>query len=159
MTMSRRAFLKGRLRASVAEIRPPWAIGPEAFEQRCDGCGECVVVCPTGIVAIGEHGFARLDFSRGECRFCGDCVSVCKPQALQRELAPAWAVKAAIGEHCLPAQGVECRVCGEGCDVGAIRFRPRLGGPARPELESEHCTGCGACYAPCPVGAIAMEMH
>jgi ferredoxin-type protein NapF len=160
MSMARRAFLRGRIRSTEPAIRPPWAMPAEVFEQRCDGCGDCVGACPTGIVKIAVNGLAQVDFSRGECRFCGQCVSICLPQALLlREAESAWTVKAAVGTRCLSAAGIECRVCGECCEVGAIRFRPRLGGPAQPELESGRCTGCGACFGPCPVSAIAMEVH
>ena len=54
----------------------------------------------------------------------------------------------------LAAQNVECRVCGEACDVSAIRFRPRIGGVPLAEVDNTACNGCGACIAPCPVSAV-----
>lgn len=160
MSVSRRTFLSGRFRAAAGDIRPPWVAAPEAFEARCERCGECAKACPTRIVTIGSGGFPRLDFAVGQCLLCAECVTACKSGALRRGDAPApWALKASVGDGCLATHGTECRICGEACDVGAIRFRPRLGGAARPELEPARCTGCGACFAPCPVGAIAMEMH
>jgi ferredoxin-type protein NapF len=84
-------------------------------------------------------------------------VAACTPGALRREAAqPGWQHRASIGEACLARRGVECRICGEACGVGAIRFRPRVGGVALPELTDEACTGCGACLGPCPAQAIAM---
>lgn len=35
-----------------------------------------------------------------------------------------------------------------------MRFRPRLGRVAEPEVDLAACTGCGECVAPCPVAAI-----
>jgi ferredoxin len=64
---------------------------------------------------------------------------------------PAWPYKAVIGPTCLPNKGVECRVCGDFCDARAIRFAPRIGGSPLPEIDTEKCTGCGACVAPCPL--------
>jgi len=161
MPASRRSFLRGRFKSDSLDIRPPWAVGVDAFESMCTRCGDCVEVCPTHIITIGDGGYPKVDFSVGECTFCADCVSACKPGALRRakpEDAP-WQMKVAIGESCLSMRGVECRVCGECCETSAIRFRPRIGGVAIPELMPERCTGCGACFAPCPVGAISMEMH
>ena len=160
MQASRRGFLRGRIRSDHNAIRPPWAVDAERFESLCTRCDDCIAVCPTGVVKSGDGGYPRIDFSAGECTFCGECVAVCEPAALVRNDAePAWSLRATIGEACIALSGVECRVCGERCEASAIRFRPRLGGVARPELELERCTGCGACFAPCPVGAIAMERH
>lgn len=64
--------------------------------------------------------------------------------------------RAEIDARCLAVKGVECRICGEHCDDGAIRFSPRPGGPPLPEVRREACTGCGACVAPCPVTAIRL---
>ena len=40
------------------------------------------------------------------------------------------------GEACFAARGVVCQSCGDACPEGAIRFRPRLGGPALPTLDA-----------------------
>jgi ferredoxin-type protein NapF len=158
--VTRRGFLRGRLRSAGNHVRPPWAHGIASFELACDRCGACIEACPAGILKPGDGGFPRVDFALGECTFCAECVHACKPGALKISGdAPPWRLRACIGQDCLADRGVECRICGEACGTGAIRFRPRLGGVARPELDSERCTGCGACHAPCPVGAIAMETH
>lgn len=160
MSVSRRGFLRGRFRASSTDFRPPWAVDPEAFETRCTRCGDCAECCPTRIIKIGEGGYPKVDFGSGECTFCGECVTVCKSGALSREPEQSpWGLRVAITDKCLARQGVECRVCGECCETSAIRFRPRLGGVAELVPDLARCTGCGACFAPCPVGAIAMEMH
>ncbi|MGL1832093.1 ferredoxin-type protein NapF [Rhodocyclaceae bacterium SMB388] len=160
MSVSRRSFLRGRFRASEGALRPPWAKAAGEFEQCCTRCGDCTEACPTGIIKSGEGAYPIVDFGAGECTFCGDCVTVCEPGALRRvEGQGPWALKLSIAESCLARQGVECRVCGECCGASVIRFRPRLGGVSEPEPDVARCTGCGACVAPCPVGAIAMEMH
>ncbi|HQZ02458.1 MAG TPA: ferredoxin-type protein NapF [Thauera sp.] len=156
---ARRSFLRGSMRAVAAAIRPPWALGEAEFISACTRCDACIDACPTSILMRADGGFPGVDFSRGECTFCADCVTACEPRALVRVLdEPApWALRAQIGRACLAEAGVECRVCGERCPTVAIRFRPRLGGVALPQLDAAACTGCGACFAPCPTRAILIK--
>jgi len=158
MDATRRGLIRGRIRADRSEIRPPWACEPAVFERQCTRCDDCIVACPTRVIRRGSGGFPTIDFSAGECTFCGDCAAACRSDALQRDAdTPPWHHIVALGDTCVTRQGVECRICGEACAVGAIRFRPTLGGIAQPQLDSASCTGCGACVAPCPVGAIGVE--
>lgn len=158
-SISRRGFLRGRTRRVEPAQRPPWALDEATFIDRCTRCDACVAACPTAILVRADGGYPAVDFSRGECTFCAECVSRCAPRALQRTAAgeEAWPLRARIGTACLAAQGVECRVCGEACPTAAIRFRPRLGGVAQPALDAGACNGCGACFAPCPTRAIALQ--
>lgn len=155
---SRRGFFRGRPRPK-AEIRPPWALPEADFTDRCTRCNDCLAACPEQIIVSGDGGFPTINFARGECTFCGDCLKACTPQAL-KEVADTqpWPYKALIGPTCLPHHGVECRVCGDYCDARAIRFTPRIGGSPLPEINTEKCTGCGACIAPCPVTAITVRI-
>lgn len=156
---SRRNFLRGKVSVHTAELRPPWALAEADFTAACTRCGDCARACPTRIIKQGDGGYPTVDFSLGECTFCADCVTACAPKALIREDAatPAWAIRAVIGESCLAHRQIECRICGEQCDAGAIRFRPQLGGISRPEIDSTQCTGCGACVSPCPTKAIQVS--
>ena len=63
----------------------------------------------------------------------------------------------AIGDLCLARSGVSCMACRDECEVGAIRFKPRLGGPFVPEVDGSLCTGCGNCAPVCPSSAIEFE--
>lgn len=159
--LSRRTFLQGRtITGAEAVLRPPWAMPESVFRSTCTRCDACIQVCPTHILARGEGGFPIVDFSSSECTFCGDCLTACRTGALKRDAASLpWTLRASMSEGCLAKRNVECRVCGETCGAGAIRFRPRRGGVALPELNEAACTGCGACVAPCPVQAIAMSQE
>jgi ferredoxin-type protein NapF len=155
---SRRNFLRGNFSLRQGPLRPPWALAEADFLQACTRCGDCVDACPTHIVVSRDAGYPSIDFAAGECTFCGDCATVCATGALKRsgEQAP-WQALAAINEPCLARQRVECRICGDQCAAGAIRFPLRAGGIALPVLDQERCTGCGACVGPCPVQAIAVR--
>lgn len=50
-------------------------------DERCDLCGTCVDICPTG--AIRTEGDWQVD--AGRCLWCGDCVAVCPKQAISFE--------------------------------------------------------------------------
>ncbi len=158
VSVARRGFLKGRIRPAGNVLLPPWSAGDDRFHVLCDRCGDCIRACPTTVLKTGDGGYPEVDFQRAECSFCADCVTACGTGALQRsEEGAPWGLRARIGDACLAVRGIECRVCGECCPEVAIRFRPRLGGAPLPELDGERCNGCGACFGPCPVRAIAME--
>lgn len=155
--VSRRQFMRGDFKARKKTQRPPWALAEESFLNACTRCGECISVCPTGIL-VKVRDYPEVDFKRGECTFCGDCATACKDGALQLagSKGTPWLIKAVIAQTCLPQRGVECRLCGDHCQEAAIRFSPRLGGPPVAEITTGSCTGCGACVAPCPVTAISL---
>ena len=154
MDVSRRRFLGGR-KPGPAPFRPPWSVAEARFANTCTACDDCLKACPTGLLQRGEGGLPVADFSAAACTFCGDCARACTTGAIGRDTTAApWAFGIAIAEGCLAAQNVECRVCGEACDVSAIRFRPRIGGVPLPEVDNTACNGCGACIAPCPVSAV-----
>ena len=155
----RRDFLRGRFSDGSGALRPPWSLAESDFLDACTRCGDCVRACPTHILVAGDGGYPIVDFTRGECTFCGDCATRCASGALRRAEGKApWSARAVISERCLARQKIECRVCGEQCAAGAIRFSPLIGGMAQPVLDQERCTGCGACLAPCPTQAIAIAL-
>ena len=155
--VSRMQFLQGDFKGSEAPLRPPWAITEELFTQTCTQCGECISRCPTHIIKQGRGHFPVVDFSSGECIFCEQCADICKLHALKKTDTP-WSVKATINEAvCITFQGVECRSCYDPCDDRAIKMPPRLGGISVPVLDTNNCSGCGACSSVCPVQAISMN--
>ena len=150
----RRNFLTGRRLSLPDRPRPPWARAA-SVAAACTGCGACVPACPQGIVALDETGRPALDFSGSECSFCGACAEACPEPVFDRAI-PAFEHRAVIGADCFAGRGIVCQSCGDACPESAIRFRPRLGGPALPELATDRCSGCGACVSACPAQAIAI---
>lgn len=151
-------FLRGGLLGGTPAIRPPWALGEAAFVEQCTRCGDCISACAENIIETGSGGFPAVSFVAGECTFCGDCRNVCKPGALALQGERPWAVTAVIGDDCLGAQGVVCRLCEEQCEARAIRF-PKLGGAGQPEIDVAACTGCGACISSCPTETITANLR
>lgn len=148
----RRSFLRGR----QLDIRPPWALEVEEFFKKCSGCHQCLVACPEGILSKDGFGYPLVDFRRGECIFCAKCEESCPEGALLNIGQEPWHHKAHIAESCLNKKGTLCRTCGEECEARAINFPLQDTGFARPLLDRERCTGCGACLRVCPVQAITM---
>jgi ferredoxin-type protein NapF len=152
-------FLRGDFTGKETPIRPPWAINESLFVEICTNCGECIAQCPTHIIKQARANFPVIDFTSGECLFCEQCVDACKPQALLKTTQnKPWSIKASIKkEACLAHQGVECRSCHDPCEARAIMMPPRLGGISIPIISTNNCTGCGACFAVCPVQAVTMS--
>ncbi|WP_207061825.1 ferredoxin-type protein NapF [Motiliproteus sp. SC1-56] len=154
---ARRQLFKGDLGARRQPQRPPWSVAEIAFTDGCTRCGDCIKACPTQIIHAGSGGYPELDFQLGECTFCGDCAGACpEPLFRSREASP-WTIRAQVGAACVTLRNVECRRCEEACEPGAIRFTPRLGRAAEPQVQLETCTGCGACLSVCPTQAISMQ--
>jgi ferredoxin-type protein NapF len=163
-------FLRGRFSGVPAPLRPPWAIEEQDFLRACSTCDECRKICPEGLIGKGAGGYPEISFKHGACSFCQECVKACASGALRffdaheqdgahepdTEGAP-WPARARISKNCLSMLGTVCRTCGEQCEAGAISFRLAVGGIAQPIVDNELCSGCGACVAPCPVGAVEVS--
>lgn len=157
-SVSRLQFLSADFSGRRSPFRPPWALEEVDFIGRCQRSGACVAACPEKILERGRGGFPSVNFALGACTFCGECVKACHHAAYHEEAPTSapWGLKARIREGCLALSRVVCRTCGEHCPAGAIRFSLLPGATASPEVNVDRCTGCGACVAPCPSGAIAM---
>lgn len=158
--VSRRQFLRGDLTGKKTPLRPPGALIEAEFVEACRRCGECLPECPARILSVDPVGYPKLDFSRGPCTFCGACQRACPTGALRADGSGApWRGVAQIGADCLAENGVVCRSCGDGCEIGAIRFLPRHGGAPLPVVATETCTGCGACVGVCPQQAVTIQLR
>ncbi len=156
--VSRAQFLRGDLQGRNRSIRPPWALVEDAFIDACSRCDQCLDACPEKIIRKGRGGFPEIDFSQGECTFCAACVDRCPDKALLKGASSdmPWQLSAHVDDQCLALQGVVCMTCKEQCDARAIAMLHRPGAVAIPHINNELCTGCGACYQPCPSHSIVL---
>ena len=174
--ITRMQLLRGDLKGKNNPFRPPWAIPEEYFVDYCTRCDKCIDACFDDLIVKGRGGFPQMDFKQGGCDFCEDCLNVCEASALKKipinnnsnkreessedsleSYLPPWHIKANIElTNCLSMNATICRSCGESCDDKAIKFDLKLGGIAQPVLNVEQCTGCGACFAVCPVQVISL---
>jgi len=153
---SRRRLISGL--AAKAPLRPPWTIDELDFVERCTACGDCVVACPEQILRIDARNQPVIDFSQGECTFCQRCASACKHNVYKDpERDDAWLYQAVINEQCLAYQQVVCQSCGDACEQSAIHFALSQGMVSQPQVDTDSCTGCGACVSVCPVQAIEIR--
>lgn len=159
-SISRLQLLRSAASERGKALRPPFGLAESDFVSTCERGNVCIKACPEKILRRGAGGFPEVDFARGACTFCYDCVKACQSGALDRQaLADArapWSVVAAIDAGCLAESKVMCRSCGDRCAARAVRFRLVVGGAARPEIDTAHCNGCGACVSACPSGAVRM---
>ena len=51
-------------------------------EARCTHCGACVVICPTGALALDPQT-RRVNFYEDKCTACELCVLPCPPRAME----------------------------------------------------------------------------
>ncbi len=165
-------------------IRPPGALAEPEFLDRCLKCGECMKVCPTGVLrpALAEAGVSGLwtpvlDMERGYCEYnCVLCAQVCPSGAIQR-LTIAEKTGAETGEpvkignafvdrsRCLPwSFERNCVVCEEVCPVSPKAIltdsvHAEIDGKTvelhQPRVNPELCIGCGLCQHECPVNDLA----
>ena len=151
---SKRNLFKPSKSTIVADLLP-WINESSLFIEHCTQCGDCLDVCPEKIVVKGDGGYPSIDFNQGECTFCGKCADICKePIFVSTQLQP-WLKKAQINSSCLIHQHVYCRSCADSCEVEALSFQ--LGGSKVPQINLDLCTGCGACFSPCPTQAIEIK--
>lgn len=150
-------LLRGRLTRGHTPLRQPWALPEQDFLETCTGCGSCVAACSEGILVLGDDGYPEISFATASCSFCGDCAMACVCGALVQGDRSSWTAKAYIADHCLALRSEACRTCADHCGPNAITFTPQVGVAARPAIDLDRCTGCGACVAPCPVDAIAVH--
>lgn len=155
--LSRRQLLRGRVRQVTPQQRMPWQVAEVEFTRQCSRCEACIRACPEQIVVKGDGGFPTVDFTRGECTYCQACVKACPEPVFRPVTEEPWQQQAQVAESCLAQQGVMCRSCQDICEPEAIRFPPRRGVAAAPEIDTDLCNGCGGCVSVCPSRAIAIR--
>lgn len=150
--------MRWRLKAPEPVVRLPWVSSEEAFLAGCTRCDACIRACPERIIVRGGGGFPEIDFNQDGCTFCRACIEACpEPLFADPDSTLAWPHKAEIQPGCLGHQGVFCQSCRDACETGAIRFALAQTRIPVPRIDSDACTGCGACVSVCPVRAVSLK--
>jgi MauM/NapG family ferredoxin protein len=151
-------------------IRPPGTTEKKILSE-CIRCGECVKICPTGVIQPGISGpfdgfwTPVLEMRRGYCDYsCNSCGQACPTDAigaltLEHKRQTVIGVARIDKQRCIPwAEGKECIVCEEMCPVPGKAIDIRGGGKGkgsegvqRPVVIEDRCIGCGICEYQCPV--------
>lgn len=53
--------------------------------NKCDGCGECIPVCPVEAILIKD----KKAYVNNTCIGCGACATVCPQECIEIKLADA----------------------------------------------------------------------
>ena len=139
-------------------LRPPGAVDPDVFGDKCIGCGDCAEACAVGAILLDPD--PRIDPNRAGCRMCKDtpCIAACKSGALEPVGPDGLRLGLAVWDPstCVVMQEVDCDVCRKACPRDAI-----TPGGYYVEIDSAKCTGCGLCQTVCPIPekGIAIEPY
>lgn len=161
-------------------LRPPGALEEFDFLVACTRCDKCIEACPqdTLLKAPPSAGLAastpHFDPRAMPCFLCTDlpCVKACPdgallwPQIERQGKEPLEGPKAArmglarvLERRCLTYErddrpAMACRTCVDRCPYPdeAIRLvaPDAEAAVAHPEVDPDHCTGCGLCTFACP---------
>jgi len=95
----------------------------ELNQEKCVGCGMCLIVCPHSVFAM-EGGLSRIE-SRDACMECGACAMNCPTEAISVQSGVGCA--AAVINSMLGREGSSC------CCV----IEPKSTGPGAPAPSSD----------------------
>ncbi|KQA20238.1 ferredoxin-type protein NapF [Vibrio metoecus] len=155
--LSKRRWFAPARQLDQSQVRLPWLARPQTFIDECTRCGKCVDACETHIIEKGDGGFPRVNFTVDECTFCYQCAQSCpEPIFLPQDQTP-WIAAVDISNQCLANNQVECRSCQDACPEEAIHFALQIGRTASPQVNSQNCSGCGACVPVCPSNAMTVH--
>ena len=150
-------------------LKPAGSIGLKNFSTRCTGCQLCVAECPNHVLRPSDKLDSlmqpEMSFERGFCRpECTRCGEVCPSGAIRpitkekkTDIHIGYAV--VVPDNCVAySHGEQCGNCARHCPSGAIlmvaseQASSVSGGQAVlvPSVNTERCTGCGACEYLCP---------
>ena len=157
-------------------VRPPGAVGEEAFLGACIKCGLCVQACPVEAIKLGDAnlgfgmGTAFIDAREQSCGYSCDnlsCVRACPSGALIQKVTRLPKHRSRMGiavlvspESCLASQGRSFEGLVRGTTFDGVLRNRRVSGWEVRLLNKTHFSRplCNMCILECPIPrAIRME--
>jgi NAD-dependent dihydropyrimidine dehydrogenase PreA subunit len=56
---------------------------PTVDQEKCNGCGECVEICPVAVYELQDE--KSVPVNAEECTGCESCIEVCEQDAISIE--------------------------------------------------------------------------
>jgi len=161
-------------------LRPPGALDELEFLTKCTRCDKCMRACPENAIqmAPASAGLALktpfIDPRSVPCFLCTalPCITACEDEALvwprhrradgtvlEGPKASRMGTARVKQGSCVTWGNLErearaCRICVDRCPYPEEAIRlvgPVEGEPmGHPEVDADHCTGCGICVFSCP---------
>ncbi|MFP4792756.1 ferredoxin-type protein NapF [Pasteurella multocida] len=155
-SISRRGLLRSLLGGETQQEkrlanRPPFAARESLLLQFCNGCADCIDVCPYGLLRLVE-GKPVLEIDFSACDFCGQCAAVCATGALHGAFSADTELRPIFSAKCLITQGQSCSECQQKCPKNALSLQHKK------LVVHQSCHGCGQCKISCIVGAITLSL-
>jgi MauM/NapG family ferredoxin protein len=172
-------FIPTATQKAASSVRPPGS-NADTLYNKCIRCGECMRVCPTGVLQPQPTaGDTRLwtpvlKTRLGYCDYsCNACGAICPTGAitgltLETKRKTVIGVASIDRTRCITwAEGRDCIVCEEMCPVPEKAIKLSGGGQGRgqggarhPQVVAELCIGCGICEQQCPIaGEAAIRVY
>jgi len=155
-------------------LRPPGALGEDAFLGACIKCGQCVQVCPVQAIALADAtdgfgvGAPLIDARRQACDFSCDalsCILACPTGALshalkQKEEVHSGVARLARPDACLARRGEPLRGLARGADFdGRLRYEEvDRWNPIPVRQHAYDREVCDLCVLECPIGESAIRL-
>lgn len=173
------SYSKGSYAKSAEAIRPPGALPEEDFAAACIRCGLCVNDCSFPTLSLAKEtdnlsiGTPFFIARKAGCEMCEDipCVAACPTGALDKGLEDINDSKMGLARivdnnSCIAFQGLRCEVCFNVCPIRGEAIRLKLQHNKRsskhalfiPEVDYDHCTGCGKCEEACILTEAAIKV-
>jgi ferredoxin-type protein NapF len=152
-------------------LKPPASVESDLFNTLCIRCGNCIKVCPTGIITHHTSPGSIMALMTPEVRFkdgyclesCNMCSKVCPSGAiiLFNTDAKSQLFMGTAEVHldnCLLTKYKECDRCKISCKYSALNIvHDNLTLKSKPDINTIKCVGCGACEVICPESAIEIK--
>lgn len=138
--------------------------GLEIDENKCQGCGICVKVCPTGAMDRGPVGESKKHpledviptvVKPTVCSYCGLCSYMCPWDTItlmKDDVAVPISELDLVKRHAVPELDYVMKKCKEGVPEAKSYLEGDI------EFITSNCAGgCNTCIEVCPTGALKVE--